>query len=87
MLDEQEFKHTADKGKDPITFGEYCEKLISDKNYFNIVLPRVPVLQNRELLKNLSDIPEKRKRRLENQDKSHLFRKGLVLYALSKRDN
>lgn len=86
LLDEQQFHHSADKGRASITFGEYCEAMIADKNYFNTVLPRIPVLLNRELLKKLADLPEKRKRREENQAKGHLIKKGLVLYALSKKD-
>jgi hypothetical protein len=48
------------------------------------VLPRVPVLLHRELLKRLASIPEKRKRRAENMGRR--FRKGMVLYAVSKKD-
>lgn len=61
--------------------------LLSDKGYFNIVLPRVPVLINREILKKVGDIPEKRNRLRENQSKSRDFKKGMIIQALSKRDH
>jgi len=60
LLDDQEFLHSADKNRPAITFGEYCEMLLAEKNYFNTVLPRVPVLINRDLQKKLISIPEKR---------------------------
>ena len=61
--------------------------MIDDKNYFNIVLPRIPVLLSRELKKKLDSIPEKRKRKKENQEKSRVFKKGMIVYAMSKKDD
>ena len=39
---------------------------MTEKNYFTIVMPRIPVLLNRDLQKKLLAIPEKRTRRKEN---------------------
>ena len=86
MLDEMEIAHTADQNY-KITFGEYIEKLLSDKQYFNTVLPRIPILIEREIQKKLLAVPDKRARKSENSQKSHMFRKGLILYVLSKKDN
>jgi len=60
--------------------------LLQDKGYFNIVLPRVPVLINREILKRLAAVPEKRERRRANQARSREFKKSMMVQALSKID-
>ena len=39
---------------------------MTEKNYFNIVLPRIPILINREIQKKLLILPEKRQRKSEN---------------------
>jgi pre-mRNA-splicing factor 38B len=49
LLDDQLFKHSADKSRDSITFGTFCELLLAEKNFFNIVLPRTPVILDREI--------------------------------------
>ena len=87
LLDDQEFKHTADKSRDSITFGAFCQLILEDKNFFNIILPRVPILINREILKHILPINDKRKRKQENQAKSSHFRKGMLVFALSKRED
>jgi hypothetical protein len=69
-MDDQEFKHTADKNRDSISFGAFCQLILEDKLFFNIVLPRVPILIHREIQKKLLPIPEKRQRRIENQTKT-----------------
>lgn len=48
MLDDQTFNHSVDKNL-TTTFGQYVEQILSDKNYFNIVLPRIPVLMHRDI--------------------------------------
>jgi len=42
------------------------------------------VLSHRDIQKRLLEIPEKRQRKAENQEKK--FRKGMVVYGLSKKD-
>ena len=42
-----EFAFSADGRK--ITVGEYVKGLLADKQYLGTVLPRVPVLSNREI--------------------------------------
>ncbi len=76
---------SSDKSRAPITFGSFIELILQDKNYFNIVLPRIPVLIHREIQKKLLEIPEKRQMKLENQGKK--FRKGMIVYGLSKKNN
>jgi hypothetical protein len=84
-MDEMEFTPSADKNN-VTTIGDYVEKLLSEKMYFNTVFPRTPVLIEREIQKKLLTIPEKRKRKLDNTQKSSLFKKGLIVYVMSKRD-
>lgn len=44
------------------------------------------MLINREILKRLAGVPEKRERRRLNQQRSREFKKGMVVQALSKLD-
>jgi hypothetical protein len=83
-MDESQITHTQDKSRDPITFGSFIEQILQDKNYFNIVLPRIPVLIHRDIQKKLLEIPEKRQRKIDNQGKK--FKKGMLVYGFSKRD-
>ena len=83
MMDESKITLGADKPN--ATFGSFVEMILQDKIYFNIVLPRIPVLIHREIQKRLLEIPEKRKRKEENQGKR--FKKGMVVYGLSKKDS
>eukprot|EP00347_Sterkiella_histriomuscorum_P018501 403345272 len=85
MLDEQSFSYSIEKSQS-LTFGEYVERLLSEKNYFSILLPRIPVIQFRELQKKLLTIPEKRKRKQDNLENSNKFNKGQIVFALSKKD-
>jgi hypothetical protein len=84
LMDESQISHTSDKSRDPITFGTFVEQILQEKNYFNIVLPRIPVLIHREIQKKLLEIPEKRQRKIDNQGKK--FKKGMVIYGFSKKD-
>ena len=57
------------------TVGAYIEGLLSDTNYYNTILPRTPVLINREILKRLLSLPEKLKLKQTNET-SDSFTKG-----------
>jgi hypothetical protein len=61
------------------TVGEFVEKLLSDTNYFNTVLPRTPILIQREILRKLMTVGDKRKRRDINEMASERFKKGSLL--------
>lgn len=61
--------------------------MLSEKGYFNTVLPRIPVLIEREIQKKLLQLPEKRKRKQDNEKRSNRFSKGMLVYAMSKRDS
>jgi hypothetical protein len=52
LMDSEEFYHSFDKSH-KITIGEFTEKLLAEKSYFNTVLPRIPVLIEREIQKKL----------------------------------
>ena len=54
-----EFAYSSDRGK-VISIGEYVQKLLEDKGYFNTVLPRIPVLIQREIIKKLLTVGERR---------------------------
>ncbi|CAD8103832.1 unnamed protein product [Paramecium sonneborni] len=84
ILDEQEFKPAKDE---TITIGDYCERLLTDLNYYNTRLPRIPqqidtIIQAKILLSQ-----EKRQRRNINQRIMPLLQTGVSVRAISQKDD
>jgi len=78
-----EFEFSADKSK-KVTIGEYVARLLEEKNYFNTVLPRIPTLIHRMILKNLLSLPEKRQLKAANETQTSGIMKGASV--LVRRD-
>ena len=83
MMDDQEFVPTP-ATEEKITIGEYVERLLVDQNYYSTILPRIPVLIDKEIQKRLLLIPEKRQRRKENLEHLHDFKIGKQCYVLDQ---
>ncbi|CAK69597.1 unnamed protein product (macronuclear) [Paramecium tetraurelia] len=84
ILDEQEFKPSKDEN---ITIGDFCERLLTDLNYYNTRLPRIPqqidtIIQAKILLSQ-----EKRQRRNINQRIMALLQPGVSVRAISQKDD
>lgn len=70
-----QFTHSSDRSS-TITIGAYVQRLLSDKAYFNTVLPRVPVLLQREILRKILTLAERRSLRDTNEERSGEFYQG-----------
>lgn len=86
---EEEFCPAADTTK-RTTIGEYLIKLLTDMQYFNTTLPRIPVPIERKIKVMLLLLAEKKRRRRANEkhQSQGLFAKGVKVRAIySDADN
>eukprot|EP01016_Furgasonia_blochmanni_P002819 TRINITY_DN11103_c0_g2_i4.p1 TRINITY_DN11103_c0_g2~~TRINITY_DN11103_c0_g2_i4.p1 ORF type:complete len:425 (-),score=73.69 TRINITY_DN11103_c0_g2_i4:231-1505(-) len=67
--------------------GEYVEKLLTDLDYFQTRLPRIPVLHDREIQKKILIVKEKRERKQRNMEMIDQFVPGARVRAISAQDN
>lgn len=72
---------SADKSV-KMTFGEYCQMLLSDMHYYGTTLPRIPVPIERRLQVMLLLLGEKRKRRSANLKQLDRFAVGEKVRAI-----
>ena len=70
-----EFLFSSDR-LSPISIGAYVQRLLEDKSYFNTVLPRVPVLIQREITRRLQTVGERRSLCDANEDLGGEFYPG-----------
>lgn len=57
-----------------ITVGEYVESLLVQERYYNVVMPRCPVVMKRRLEEKLAQVPQYRKRSQANQRNLDAYR-------------
>ncbi len=66
-----------------MSIGEFIEGLLLDMNYHNTIFPRIPVMTDREIKKNLLIAKEKRTRKRHNIQHLDEFVNGAKIMALS----
>jgi len=65
------------------TIGEFAEGLLTEMNYHNTIFPRIPLVIDREIKKNILIAREKRNRKRKNADHFDAFVRGAKVMALS----
>jgi len=86
ILDEEEVNPTSNPDF-VTTIGEFAESLLTDMNYHNTLFPRIPLVLDREIKKNILISREKRNRKRKNADYFDSFLKGAKVMAISPDDN
>ena len=66
-----EFAYSADGRK--VTVGGFTRGLLADKQFLGTVLPRIPVLLDRDIQAKLHSLDSKRRLKLSNEQQSHRF--------------
>ena len=64
---ESEFAYASDQRK--ATMGDFTRQLLEDKQFLGTVLPRIPVLANRDILTKLHLLEERRQLKHQNEAK------------------
>ncbi len=65
------------------TIGEFAESLLTEMNYHNTIFPRIPLVIDREIKKNILIAREKRNRKRKNADHFDSFVRGAKVMAIS----
>lgn len=70
-----------------ITFGEYCENLLKEYDYYGTRLSRIPIQIERDIKTNLYNLQQVKSRKIENERNIHLFVPNRLCKAVSFQDN
>jgi len=70
-----------------MSIGEFIEGILTDMNYHNTIFPRIPVITDREIKKNILIAREKRTRKRNNIEHLEEFVRGAKILALSAEVN
>ena len=79
------FNPTIDK-KNKISFGEFCENLLKDYDYYGTRFNRIPIKIEREIKANLFNLQKSKQRKIENEKKIHLFIPNKICRGISFQD-
>lgn len=80
------FSPTID-AKNKLTFGEYCENLLNEYDYYGTRLSRIPIQIEREIKTNLYNLQQVKNRKIENEKNIQLFNANKSCKAVSFQDN
>jgi pre-mRNA-splicing factor 38B len=86
LNEEKYFTPTIDS-KNKITFGEYCENLLKEYDYYGTRFNRIPIQIERDIKSNLLNLQKSKIRKIENEKNLYLFVCNKPCRAISFQDN